>query len=549
MFRRHDEMKRGRGLINRDIITAASDERMIVMRAIMVMFDSLNRHMLSTYGCDWTHTPNFKRLAEHSVVFDRSYIGSYPCMPARRELQTGRYNFLHRSWGPMEPFDDSMPEILSRNGIYTHLVSDHQHYWEDGGCTYHHRYNTWEIVRGQEGDRWKGVVDASTVENVQGSGGFANGMRIQDAINRSYNDTEEKMCQSQTFKLGLEFMERNVDADNWFLQLETFDPHEPFYSTEEYKQFYPHDYDGPMFDWPPYGPVTEPRDMVEHCRLEYAALLTMCDTKLGMVLDFMDAHHMWDDTLLIVNTDHGFMLGEHDVWAKGSHPMYNEVVHTPLFVWDPRFGIKGERRSELVQTVDLCPTVLEFFGIERTRDMTGRPLRAVIEKDESIHDGVLFGSHGGILHCTDGRYVYMRDFDHESGNKPLYEYTLMPTHMRSMFSPQELENIEISEPLSFTKGAKVMKIPSMGNMAGMPMWRPVDPNAPKPDYSKLLRMMQQQMKGDRTVLFDLEADPGQLHPCEDPEAEEYMIRLMVRLMKEADAPAEQYERLRLQDYV
>jgi arylsulfatase A-like enzyme len=61
--------------------------------------------------------PNFERLGEKTVTFDSSYVGSLPCMPARRELHTGRYNFLHRSWGTMEPFDDSMPEILKMNGI------------------------------------------------------------------------------------------------------------------------------------------------------------------------------------------------------------------------------------------------------------------------------------------------------------------------------------------------------------------------------------------------------------------------------------------------
>ncbi|MBW7458915.1 sulfatase-like hydrolase/transferase, partial [Paenibacillus sepulcri] len=76
------------------------------MKAIMVMFDTLNRHMLSPYGGpEWLQTPNFKRLAERTAVFDNSYVGSMPCMPARRELHTGRYNFLHRSWGPLEPFD------------------------------------------------------------------------------------------------------------------------------------------------------------------------------------------------------------------------------------------------------------------------------------------------------------------------------------------------------------------------------------------------------------------------------------------------------------
>ncbi|MEZ4618340.1 MAG: sulfatase-like hydrolase/transferase [Caldilineaceae bacterium] len=126
------------------------------MRAIMVMFDSLNRHMLPAYGCDWTHAPNFARLAERTVRFDNSYIGSMPCMPARRELHTGRYNFLHRSWGPLEPFDDSMPELLDNHGIYTHLSTDHYHYFEDGGMTYHGRYTSWDFERGQEGDPWKG---------------------------------------------------------------------------------------------------------------------------------------------------------------------------------------------------------------------------------------------------------------------------------------------------------------------------------------------------------------------------------------------------------
>lgn len=128
------------------------------MRAIMVMFDSLNRRFLPNYGCDETVAPNFARLGEKTVTFDNCYVGSMPCMPARRELHTGRMNFLHRGWGPLEPFDDSMPEILKNNGIYTHLTSDHQHYWEDGGATYHNRYTSWEISRGQEGDAWKGVV-------------------------------------------------------------------------------------------------------------------------------------------------------------------------------------------------------------------------------------------------------------------------------------------------------------------------------------------------------------------------------------------------------
>ena len=98
------------------------------MRVLMVMFDSLNRDMLEPYGGNLVKTPNFTRMAEHSVTFDNCYAGSLPCMPARRELHTGRYNFLHRSWGPLEPFDDSMPEILNHHHIHSHLATDHYHH-------------------------------------------------------------------------------------------------------------------------------------------------------------------------------------------------------------------------------------------------------------------------------------------------------------------------------------------------------------------------------------------------------------------------------------
>lgn len=480
------------------------------MRAIMLMFDSLNRNMLPPYGCDWVKAPNFSRLAEKTVTFDNSYIGSMPCMPARRELHTGRYNFLHRGWGPLEPFDDSMPQILKNSGIYTHLVSDHQHYWEDGGCTYHHRYTTWEIVRGQEGDRWKGEVNDPEIPEHLGQ------FWRQDAINRKYMRKEEEQPQAVTFKLGMEFIEKNIDADQWFVQIETFDPHEPYFTQEHYKELYPHEHDGTHFDWPSYKEVSEEeRNHIQHVRYENAALISMCDHYLGKVLDLMDQHAMWKDTLLIVNTDHGFLLGEHDWWGKCSMPFYNEIAHTPLFIWDPRCGIKGERRSALVQTIDLAPTLLDFFNLPVPKDMQGKILKETIASDAKIHEGILFGVYGGHVNCTDGRYIYMRAPDSYE-NSPLYEYTLMPTRMRRLFSPEELQNIELREPFTFTKGCRTMKIASRKKGA---------------------------MHTFGTLLFDVEEDAEQKKSIQDPMTEDRMLQLMIQLMKENDCPEEQFERL------
>ncbi|MDA1137460.1 MAG: sulfatase [Planctomycetota bacterium] len=488
------------------------------MKAIMVMFDSLNRRMLPPYGSDWTHAPNFARLAERTVTFENCYVGSMPCMPARRELHTGRYNFLHRSWGPLEPFDDSAPQILKQNDIYAHFVTDHYHYWEDGGATYHQRYSSFETSRGQEGDSWIGYLgDVDIPETLVPTRGGHWGR--QDWVNRRrmlYK--EENLPQVRTFKQGLKFINENSDFDNWFLQIETFDPHEPFYTLQKHKDLYPHEYDGPHFDWPKYGQVTETPEQVQHMRYEYAALLSMCDEQLGKVLDMMDEKNLWDDTLLIVNTDHGFLLGEHDHWAKCVQPFYNEVAHTPFFIWDPRCGRKGERCDSLVQTIDIPATLLEYFGVERPEFMHGIPLRDAVASNAHTRDAALFGMFGGHINITDGRYVYMRSPTNDD-NQPLYNYTLMPTHMRGHFKPEEFKGAELAEPFEFTKNCPTVRTASKAG------------RNPKPFG---------------TLLFDLENDPGQENPIQDEEVEARLCREMVRLMKENDAPSEQYERMGLE---
>jgi len=491
------------------------------MKAIMVMFDSLNRRMLPPYGCDWVHAPNFTRLAERAVTFDRAYVGSMPCMPARRELHTGRYNFLHRSWGPLEPFDDSMPVILDKHGAYTHLVSDHYHYWEEGGATYHTKYRTWHCVRGREGDAWIGQVHDPDIPPNVGNRGNKERFFRQDWVNRAHMPRQEDHNQHRTFASGIDFIQRNHRDDNWFLHIECFDPHEPYFSPQKYRDLYPHQYRGPHFDWPKYQRVTETEDQVAHLRYECAALHSMCDDYLARVLDLMDELDLWKDTLLIVNTDHGFLLGEHDWWAKCAQPFYNEVARMPFFVWDPRSRKSGERRQALVQTIDIPATLLEFFRVELPPDMQGRPLRATIADDTPVREAGLFGMHGAQVNVTDGRYVYMRG-PKDRSNEPLANYTVMPTHMRHSFSVEELRPSTLAKPFSFTKGCPLLRIP-----------------AHRPAHAALSEELA------ATMLFDLEKDPGQEHPITDPDVERMMTGHLVRLMKENDAPQEQFERLGL----
>ena len=247
------------------------------MRVLFLLFDSLNLRALSCYG-GTLPTPNFDRLAQRAVTFDNHYIGSMPCMPARRDMHTGRLCFLHRSWGPLEPFDNSFPALLQRDDVYSHLISDHYHYFEDGGATYHTRYTTWDFIRGQESDPWVAMVKPPIerfraqyhpvqVEETR------DGHRLQGMLNREAIRQETDFPSVQCFDAALRFLDRNGDEDSWFLQLETFDPHEPFFAPDLYRKTFPTDYQGPTLDWPSYRNVQETAAEVEELRANYAALV------------------------------------------------------------------------------------------------------------------------------------------------------------------------------------------------------------------------------------------------------------------------------------
>lgn len=420
----------------------------------MVMFDSLNRHSLPGYGGNETDFPNFARLSKLTTVFDQAYVCSMPCMPARRDFHTGRPNFLHSAWSPLQPYDESVPQMLGDAGVSTHLITDHYHYLEDGGATYHNRYTTWQCFRGQEGDPWIGKVDKPSIPpHINGKG------KHQDWINREFLKSESDFPQIQTFDSGIDFIERNHHTDNWFLQLETFDPHEPFTAPKRFQQRFPQAGEEPVFDWPPYGPVTESKAEVQRAKDNYSALLSLCDEQLGRVLDAFDQWNLWEDTMLIVWTDHGYLLGEHNLWAKNHDIIWNEIGHTPFFISDPRhLETNGQRRGSLVQpAIDLGPTLLNFFGQKPTANMTGKDLQCVVKDDHSVREAAIYGYFNRPLHITNGQQTQVRYL--QNVQHPFHFYTMMPTHMRGFFRPDEQLGAELMPSLPFSNGRPVLRYP------------------------------------------------------------------------------------------
>ena len=119
--------------------------------------------------------------------------------------------------------------------------------------------------------------------------------------------------------------------------------------------------------------------------------------------------------------------------------------------------------------------------------------------------------------------MFNRDYVVVINNSPLYNYTDMPTHMRCLFSVEEMKQAELCNGFTFTKGIPLLKIPSVEDKTG--------------DTAAKHRM--------ETMLFDLKVDPGQKNPIHDEEIENRMIEALKTEMKKNEAPEEQYIRLGL----
>ncbi len=504
------------------------------MRAIFCLFDSLNRSAVNAYGTSRIATPNFDRFAKRSQVFDQHYVGSLPCMPARRDMHTGRLNFMHRSWGPLEPFDNSFPEVLKGKGIHSHLITDHLHYFEDGGATYHNRFTSYDFIRGQEYDPWKAMVQPplerfreiySQKHYPVAEGDEAQGrksVRLQHAVNNLFIKEEEDYPGPRCYASALEFLDTNRDADGWFLMVECFDPHEPFCAPERYKDAYRTGWNGGVLDWPLYAKVNESEEEIAEIRANYAALVAMCDEYFGRLLDRMDAHDMWEDTALILTTDHGFLLSEHDWWGKNLQPYYQELANIPLMVHDPRRPeLAGTRSQGLTQTPDLMPTILDLFDLPPPEEV-----RAASVLSDARREVIIYGMFGGPIGATDGRYTYYL-YPDDLYAPGLHEYTLMPTHLRTRFSASEMKTAELVHGFNFTQEMPVLKVDALMDAARIPMH---DGEA---------------FRDTGTRLYDLENDPKQEKPFRNEAIETRLRGAIRRILAEHDCPAELYARYAL----
>lgn len=411
------------------------------MKSVLFLSDSVNRRFLEQYNESGLHLPNLDRLAQRSAVFDNHWTASAPCMPARRDIMTGRLNFLERNWGPIEAFDDTLPQALRRAGISSHMITDHYHYLEIGGENYCQMFDSWVMHRGQEWDPCCARMPAMDMPEHYGK------IVPQYWYNRQdFSAAETRYPSVRTIRDAAAWLEKHHQEDDFLLWIEPFDPHEPFDVPQHYLDELGDKYEDKLYLWPEYKQASRSGltpEALKHIRNRYMALLAMTDHWLGEVLDVMDRYGLWEDTLFLYTTDHGYMLGEHDYMAKNYMPAYNEVFHIPLMVHLPQDVGAGKRISALTQNIDIMPTLLEYYGVPQSdclNPLQGKSWMPLLTGErDSLRDAVLYGYFGKQMNMTDGRYTYFRS--PTADNRPLNVYTTMPTDIRRYYDGQRLNDV------------------------------------------------------------------------------------------------------------
>ncbi len=493
--------------------------------AVVVLLDSLNRHLLGAWGGSEFTTPNLDRLAARSLRFEKHYAGSLPCIPARHDILCGALDFLWKPWGSIELWERPITAALHEKGVVTMLVTDHPHLFETGGENYHTDFGAWEYERGHESDPWKTRPDPSWL----GAPDFGRGHMPYDDSRGWFRD-ESDFPGPRTMAAAARWLEENArQHGRCFLFVDEFDPHEPFDTPEPWASRYDPDWQGPHLVWPPYtkggvrnGVLTERQ--ARQLRACYGAKLSMIDHWLGRVLDVFDRLDLWRDTALFLCTDHGHYLGEKDLFGKPGVPVYEPLGHIPLLVAWP--GARARSVDALTTSVDLFATLAELFDVRVPQRTHGRSLLPLIRGETTwVRDWLLCGVWGREVHLVDGRTKYARG--PVGANEPL---SLWSNRWSTMPVPR-LPQLRLPPPddratLDRMPGSKVPVLRQPFRQGdGLPYWALGTPS--------------------RSELYDLADDPGEERDLCGTSLELAAAEKLRAALLEVEAPGDQLERLGL----
>lgn len=325
-------------------------------------------------------TPNLDRFArERAVSCTRMYMSSFPTIPHRTDVTTGRYGWPWYGWQDrLKSSRNHVPMILGDAGYVSQLLTDCPHLFKNN---FQSGFTAAEAIRGQENDAFMLKMN-HPIERVMPPEKTRFGRHLQDHplvdlhcwMNREWSrgDREDKRFPPRTAAKTVEFLEENYKWEPFFLWVDFFDPHEPWDPPEYLVRKYDPGYTGTPMLHPNYGHAGDytPEEL-RNLRAHYCAEAQLVDRWIGRVFQKLDDLNLWDNSIVVFTADHGTCLGEHDRTGKSNinehddrmWPLYPEIAHVPFMIAAP--GLEPGRTVEaLLQPPDILPTWLELAGVE-----------------------------------------------------------------------------------------------------------------------------------------------------------------------------------------
>ena len=361
------------------------------MNVIWIVSDTFRKDHIGAYGNNEIYTPSLDALAAKSIRFDSHYSGGFPTMPTRADHATGRWTMSFMGWEALPAGVTTLAEILAGHGLHTAASVDTPYYLRDG-MNYDRGFQSFFMNRGQD-TLWSLVPEP--------------GYHHESLDAREAWRYESDRNAPRTFMTAMRWLEKHYKED-FFLYIDTWDPHEPWDAPAYYTELYWPGYDGEVV-LPLYGNWKDvlgyEEEQVRKGHATYCGEITMVDTWVGHLLRSVENMGLMTNTAIIFTSDHGFYFGEHgglfgkmssdkhpdgtlrtydepgSMWSYS--PLYEELVHIPLFIYLP--GMPSGTYNGATSAIDVMPTVLHILGLDIPDFVQGR----------SLVPGMLDPSHSG----------------------------------------------------------------------------------------------------------------------------------------------------------
>jgi uncharacterized sulfatase len=364
---------------------------------VFIMTDTQGANIVGTYGHPEMDTPNIDSLAKTATKFTRAYTTCPLCTPARAGLFTGIYPHTAGAWTNNLPLGDNVKTMGQRfqdGGYRTAYVGkwhlDGHDYFGTGICP-----DGWEDAYWYDGKRHLSELDEEEIRL------WRRGLSTSGDL-RAHDIRPEFTWAHRVSDRAIDFLERR-SGEPFLLVVSYDEPHHPFTCPPEYAEKF-EDYAYPL------GPAAYDtlEDKPAHHRewaeadgvqLEdgcarhplYFGCNSFVDHEIGRVIDAAHAHAP-ENTYIIFTSDHGDMLGAHQLRGKGP-AMYEEITHMPLIVEQPAGVGAGTTNSTLVSHVDLLPTMLELAGLDVPPIMEGQSIVPLLRGEEDEDKSVVIEFH------------------------------------------------------------------------------------------------------------------------------------------------------------